>query len=45
MGSQNKRTDLDQNLERQKKKEEEQRKKEELAALFKPVLQTVAAGS
>ena len=45
MGSQNKRNELDQNLERQKKKEEEQRKKEELAALFKPVLQTVAAGS
>ena len=45
MGAQNQRSALDQNLERQKKKEEEQRKKDELAVLFKPVLQTVAAGS
>ena len=44
IGAQNQRSVADQNAERQKKKEEEQRKKEELAALFKPVLQTVAPG-
>ncbi len=31
-------------MEREKKKEEEKKQKEELAALFKPVAQTVAKG-
>jgi len=38
------RSALDPNAEREKKKEEERKQKEELAALFKPVAQTVAKG-
>lgn len=44
IGQANAKTANEQNAEREKKRKEEEDKKREVAALFKPVMQTVAAG-